>query len=445
VTVRVKTRTLAVEADEISRANYEPLKEEVLRAVGGKLRSKGMSMISQDLEVAYNEAWHQLTQHIIRGKPVTSLVGLLYKMTYSRAVDIYRSPQERRRVDLDLEQHRVETDIAEQLDDQEKLTRLLGRLKDRLNDKERNAVTLCTLHGYTRPEAADKLGIDRIVFERIMDGATKKMSGIVASIEARGCGEKEWADLMLAYAHHQLDEDDKDYPRAWAHVDGPDPCEACRRYVNGLRGLAAVMPPLLPPGLLVGHEAGVLAHLAKFFEGGHVGSGASAALGASGTGATGGAATVALGGTATKAVLLAGAAALSIAGAAAVATHHSGASHPPTPPVTATHVLDIRALTPNVGIFSDQLSSPRHQSPTRRTAGGARRANHDAEFRRRPRTLRQEAPPEFGFEAPPTKQQPGRAATTATTAAPTPTTPPAAHQTNPVNGKHGEFGFEKQK
>jgi len=194
VTVRVKTRTLAVEADEISRANYEPLKEEVLRAVGGKLRSKGMSMISQDLEVAYNEAWHQLTQHIIRGKPLTSLSGLLYKMTYSRAVDIYRSPQERRRVDLDLEQHQVETDIAEQLDDQEKLARLLGRLKDRLNDKERNAVTLCTLHGYTRPEAADKLGIDRIVFERIMDGATKKMSGIVESIEARGCGEKEWTD-----------------------------------------------------------------------------------------------------------------------------------------------------------------------------------------------------------------------------------------------------------
>jgi len=444
VTVRVKTRTLAVEADEISRANYEPLKEEVLRAVGGKLRSKGMSMISQDLEVAYNEAWHQLTQHIIRGKPLTSLSGLLYKMTYSRAVDIYRSPQERRRVDLDLEQHRVETDIAEQLDDQEKLARLLGRLKDRLNDKERNAVTLCTLHGYTRPEAADKLGIDRIVFERIMDGATKKMSGIVESIEARGCGEKEWTDLMLAYAHRVLDENDRDYPRAWAHVDGPDPCEACRRYVNGLRGLAAVMPPMLPPGLLVGHEMGVLAHLARYFGGGHAGGGASAALGASGTGATGGAATVALGGSATKAALIAGAAALSIAGAAAVATHHSGPSHDaPVPPVTATHVLISQALTPDVGIFSGPMSDRHREAHTRRTAGGARRTNRGAEFAAPRRTLRQEAPPEFGFEVPPANRQAAQAPT-ATTAAPGPAVQPAAGHTAHGEGEPGEFGFEKQ-
>jgi len=207
---------------------------------------------------------------------VTSLDGLLYRMTHRRAIDIYRARQERRRVDMDLEQHGVEVDLAEQVDDQEKLTGLLGRLQKRLNDKERRAVTLCVLHGYKRPEAADLLGIDRVVFERIMDGATKKMSGIVASIEARGCGGDEWSRLMRAFALGLLSEEETDYRRALEHVEGPDACEACRRYVRGLRGLAAVLPPLLPAG---GHETGVLAYLHGLFGGGHAAtSGSSIAL-----------------------------------------------------------------------------------------------------------------------------------------------------------------------
>jgi RNA polymerase sigma factor (sigma-70 family) len=242
-------------------------------------------MIHQDLEVAYNEGWQGVTQHIIRGRPVAPLEGLLYTMTHRRAIDIYRARQERRRVDLDLEQHGVEPDLAEQVDDQEKLTRLLGRLQERLNEKERRAVTLCVLHGYKRPEAADLLGIERVVFERIMDGATKKMSGIVASIEARGCGGDEWSRLMRAFALGLLSEEETDYRRALEHVEGPDACEACRRYVRGLRGLAAVLPPLLPAG---GHQTGLFTYLHRLVGGGHAAtSGSSIALqGSTATGAT---------------------------------------------------------------------------------------------------------------------------------------------------------------
>lgn len=286
MSVRLPSRTPRQEAEEVARANYGHLKDEILRAVAGKLRSQGITtMIHQDLEVAYNEGWQGVTQHIIQGRPVTSLDGLLYRMTHRRAIDIYRARQERRRVDMDLEQHGVEVDLAEQVDDQEKLTRLLGRLQGRLNDKERRAVTLCVLHGYKRPEAADLLGIERAVFERIMDGATKKMSGIVASIEARGCGGDEWSRLMRAFALGLLSEEETDYRRALEHVEGPDACEACRRYVRGLRGLAAVLPPLLPAS---GHEAGVVAYLHGLFAGGHAAtSGSSIVLqGSTATGTT---------------------------------------------------------------------------------------------------------------------------------------------------------------
>ncbi|HXC45402.1 MAG TPA: sigma-70 family RNA polymerase sigma factor [Solirubrobacteraceae bacterium] len=322
--VRLKHRTPRDEAEEIANANYGAMMEEILRSVNGRLRVEGIKTLNrQDLEVAYNEGWQGVTQHIVQGRPLTSLAGLLFTMVHRRAIDIYRAKQEGRRVEMDLEQQAVDADLADRADDHEKLTRLLGRLKDRLNDKERRAVTLCVLHGYKRPEAADLLGIDRVVFERIMDGATKKMAGVVASIEARGCGGDEWSRLMRAYALGLLSEDEPDYQRAQAHVDGPDPCEACCRYVRGLRGLAAVLPPLLPPGLLEGHDAGsVLAHLSRWLCGGH----ATATLqGAGAAGAT--ASGVAVGG-GTKALLLAGAAALSVAGTAAVvATNHFNDSH----------------------------------------------------------------------------------------------------------------------
>ncbi|MGA2163250.1 MAG: sigma-70 family RNA polymerase sigma factor, partial [Solirubrobacteraceae bacterium] len=221
MSVRLPSRTLEQEADEVASANYEALKEEILRVVAGTLRSQGITtMIPQDLEVAYNEGWQGVTQHIIRGGPVTSLEGLLYRMTLRRAIDVYRARQERRRVDMDLDQQGVEADLAEQTDEREKLARVLARAKERLNEKERRAVTLCVLHGYKRPEAADLLGVDRVVFERTMDGAMRKLSGIVAGIQARGCGGDEWSRLMRAYALGLLAEDEPDYQRAHEHVEG---------------------------------------------------------------------------------------------------------------------------------------------------------------------------------------------------------------------------------
>lgn len=241
-------------AEDTVRAYYEPLKADVLRSVAGKLRGAGaMGMGPHDLDDAYNQGWQGVYEHVLQGKPLV-LPGLLFTITYRRALDIYRTKHGDRWADVDLDSQSVEVDLARALDDQQKLRRLFSRLKERLNETEREAVALCVLRGYPRAEAADQLRVDRSAFERIMDGAMKKISTVVASIEARGCGDDEWARLMRSYAFGVLAEDDRDYERAYAHVEAPEGCESCRRYVRALQGLSAILPPILPePSAKPGH------------------------------------------------------------------------------------------------------------------------------------------------------------------------------------------------
>jgi DNA-directed RNA polymerase specialized sigma24 family protein len=459
VTVRVPGRSRRDEAEEIVNANLKPMMEEMLRNVGAKMRAARTPLNRHDLEAAYNEAWHGVTEHIIKGRPVTSLAGLLFTMMHRRAQDIYISKKDSRRVEMDLEQQAIDGDLAAQVDDQEMLTRLLGRLKDRLNDKERRAVTLCLLHGYTRPEAADLLGIDRVVFERIMDGASRKMAGIVASLEARGCGGDEWSRMMRAYALGLLTEEDRDYHKAMKHLDGPGGCEACRRYVRGLRGLAAVLPPLFPPGLLEGHDAThVLSHLARWLGGGHgAGAATAGAAGAGAAGAGAGAATAgAGGGTAvgvavggTKALLLAGAAALSIAGAAAVvvAKHAGGSPRRPIAHGTGTLRSASREAQRLTSAFPADLL-PRTTAAVRHPGSARHRQRTVAEFTStHPVVTRQSRKPEFTWERPPSDRTSGRAPTATTATTPAPLAPPPPEETHHKSESSAEegrnFSFEK--
>lgn len=259
--------------------------------------------------------------------------GLLYRITLRRAIDIYRNPQERRRVEADLEHQGVEVDFAQQLDDQEKLRRLLQRLKERLNEKERRAVTLCLLHGYRRPEAADMLGVDRAAFERVMDGATKKMATIVASIDARGCGGDEWARLIRSYALGVLAPKSADYDRARAHIEGEHACDTCSRYVRGLRGLAAALPPSM---LSDTRDIRLLLRLLGLLRG-RVGGAKRTTIQSSATTTGGRGALTALG--TAKGAAIAGAAALSVAVAL---TTHIGKAHTSQ---SATYVPVARELS----------------------------------------------------------------------------------------------------
>jgi hypothetical protein len=238
-----------------------------------------------------------------------------------------------------------------------------------------------------------------------MDGATKKIGGIVASISARGCGGDEWARLMKSYALGLIAEDDRDYPRVAAHVAE---CEACRRYVNGLRGLAAILPPVaLPLGpVATGHGVGILAHLEHLFRNGHGGGGVEA-LRTAGSGAAGGTGGAALASSLSAGTVAKGVAVLAAGVAAAVLAAHGGKAHhvvarrtptaqtqtyaPPAPASASATVAGSRSSGSGAAVHHGaRAHGRRHPTARRRAARAVRKAQRSSST--------QPASSEFGIE-----------------------------------------------
>ena len=96
------------EAEALADANYEALKEMVLRSVRRRLLARGVRLDRIDLEEAYNLAWHGVCQAIAQGRRVGNLAGLLVDITDKRAIDIYRQRDEAMFADADVETHAVE-------------------------------------------------------------------------------------------------------------------------------------------------------------------------------------------------------------------------------------------------------------------------------------------------------------------------------------------------
>jgi DNA-directed RNA polymerase specialized sigma24 family protein len=144
---------------EIAQSKYDELEAEVTATVRGKLSARKMHVVDDDLEEAYNQAWHGICEKIKSDEKIDNLTGMLVLVTWRRAVDIYRANHPSEHEDVDVSERGVEPDLAAEVDDREKLKRLFSRLKGRLNQREREAVSLCILHGYSRPEAAKLLNV----------------------------------------------------------------------------------------------------------------------------------------------------------------------------------------------------------------------------------------------------------------------------------------------
>jgi DNA-directed RNA polymerase specialized sigma24 family protein len=372
MSVRVeRSQTPAQRAEVTVNANYEALQDEVIAVVRRKLSARNMHLDHSDLEEAYCQAWHGVCVEIKRGGEVQNLTGMLVDITWKRAVDAYRGERPSQYADVDVDQQVLEIDIDEQLDDQAKLKRFIGRLKGRLNQRECEAVSLCLIHGYSRPEARELLGIeDEARMQKLMDGATKKIGVVVASITARGCGGEEWTRLLRAYALGVLTPEDRDYARAEEHIAD---CLPCKRYVMGLRGLAAIVPPVgLPFMPFTGHESSILQHLEHLFTSGH--GTASAAQAGTGTAAAGSGGTLisSIGaGTAAKGVAVL--AIVAATAAVAVKPGHTPASH------RHRHVQHAEQATitpPNQLPASIASQSSSSTTGTPETAGAAHSANN---------------------------------------------------------------------
>ncbi|HEV3071834.1 MAG TPA: sigma-70 family RNA polymerase sigma factor [Solirubrobacteraceae bacterium] len=338
-------QSLAREADALASANLKRLEGDVIGVVRGRLMARKMRLDVSDLEEAYNIAWHGVCEQIKRGTKVRNLTGMLVEITFRRATDAYRAAAPAQHVDVPVEERGADFDIDQQIDDQVKLRRFIARLKGRLNEQERSAVSLTLIHGYTRPEAARRLGISPRRMEKIMDGATLKIGAVVASITSRGCGDSEWTRMMRDYALGLLAEDHRDYARAQAHIES---CDACRRYVLGLRGIAAITPPLLPFMPLGGHE-GLVAHLEALFGGGHGGAAAGAAAqGSVGAGAAGGSGLL---GPAGAGIVAKGAAGVAVAGLLAAGIHAVAVGH-------RSHGVARHSLAREAPLASDAHTAP---------------------------------------------------------------------------------------
>jgi hypothetical protein len=174
------------------------------------------------------------------------------------------------------------------------LRQLFEGLRGRLSAREQQAAALCYLQGFSRAEAAARMGISETRMRKLMEGlgpgrpgVAGKVGELVEAIRAGSWCEQQ-GSLMRGYAFGILDPEGERYQLALAHQSE---CPACRAYIRSLRGLAVVLPaPGLMPWVL-GRGAGVGAHTSSGHASsghantGHAGAGVGAGSGGVGAGA----------------------------------------------------------------------------------------------------------------------------------------------------------------
>ena len=289
------TRRRGESAEQILDREYEELRRPTLTALRSKLGARGLAFDDADLDAFYNQAWHGLYVRLADGEEVDNHGGFLVLAAYRRAIEeVRRLHPDQRAEGVDLAAMGEDPDLAARLDDRRQLRQFMEGMRERLNERERAAVTLCYIHGCTRPEAAELLGVSPQRMEKLMDGASKKVGGLVEDIEAgTWCASR--GSLMKAYAFGLLDPDGERWALADEHLRE---CSGCRAYVRSLRGISAVVPPV---GLLAalgalglaGGGAAVAAGAAAGGAGAGAGAGGAAAGGAGGGLGTAGAAAAA--------------------------------------------------------------------------------------------------------------------------------------------------------
>jgi DNA-directed RNA polymerase specialized sigma24 family protein len=283
-------------AERMLQRDFQALRGRVLGSVSARLRANGLALDRDDLEACYATAWQGLYATALEGEEIDNAQAWLVLVTYRRAIEELRGRRDRD-VPLDGEPAR-EPGLEGAIDDRERLRQLIEGMRSQLDIREREAAALCYLQGYSRSQAAARMGISETRMRKVMEGSgrgdagvSRKVGAIVETIR-QGAFCEEQGSLMRALAFGVLDPEGERYGLAMLHHRR---CPACRRYVAGLRGAAAVLPPVLT---LPGHGAGTVAGLAGLghhggagVSGAGAGSGAPAgALGASAVAGGGGAA-----------------------------------------------------------------------------------------------------------------------------------------------------------
>lgn len=257
-------------AERLLREQFESLRGHVLASVRRRLRAGGVRLDEADLEAAYAQAWQGLYAAVLEGEQIISPVAWLSLVTHRRALDEHRARTRAHAVGaLALQQlapagaarpqgarlapqaRALTRDMSEELDDRVRLRQLFEGLRGRLDSREREAATLCYLQGLSRADAAARMQLSERRMRKLMEGRGPGRPGVAAKVGAivRTISENGWCEeqgsLMRAFAFGVLDPHGERHRLAAAHSAE---CPACRAYVASLRGLAAVLPPVLLPG-----------------------------------------------------------------------------------------------------------------------------------------------------------------------------------------------------
>ena len=341
-------------AERLLRQEFAGLRGKVLAVVKTRLRARGVSLDPADLEACYAHAWHGLYASVLSGEQIENPTGWLVLVTFRRALDEHRARRHEQYDDAlidervavgagagvgagaaggpggaasgrsrglleavsdrrSAERYAQDRDIAGELDDQRKLRQVFEALRSRLSKRECEAASLCYLQGLTRSEAAAQMGISEARMRKLMEGTGSGSPGVASKVGALlqsingGTWCEEQGSLMRGFAFGILDPNGERYTLALLHQRD---CPACRNYILSLRGLAAILPPvLLPIKLGVGAAAG-----AGVGAGLGASAGAPAGAGSAAAGSAGSASGVGSGG----ATAVSGAGALSASGVAGV-------------------------------------------------------------------------------------------------------------------------------
>jgi RNA polymerase sigma factor (sigma-70 family) len=240
-------------AERLLRRDFEALRERVLASVHANLGARRIVLDHGDLEACYSMAWQGLYTALTEGQEIENPAAWLTTVCCRCAIDEYRRRQSDRRRLLDSAielEGRVEPDLAGALDDRLKLRHTFEALRQRLDEHEQQAASLCYLQGFSRAQAAERMGISAVRMHKLMEGrgpgrpgVAAKVDGLLRTIQGGGWCEQQ-ASLMRGLAFGVHDPDGERYRLAQLHYRE---CPACRAYVLSLRGLAAVLPPFALP------------------------------------------------------------------------------------------------------------------------------------------------------------------------------------------------------
>jgi DNA-directed RNA polymerase specialized sigma24 family protein len=273
-------------AERLLKREFEGLRSRVIETARRRLLGTGVDLDICDLEACYALAWQGLYGAVLEGQEIDNPAGWLVLVTFRRAIEEHRARGRAHRGG-DRPPSKVgqawreggeggaysapapELDLAAELDDRLRLRHLFEGLSARMSTREREAAVLCYLQGLPRAQAAARLGVSERRMRKLMEGqgpgrpgVAGKMGALIETIRA-GDWCEEQGSLMRGLAFGVLDPEGERYRLALLHRSE---CPACRHYVASLRGLAAVLPPLLLRG---GLSASALTHLG---EGAHFGA-----------------------------------------------------------------------------------------------------------------------------------------------------------------------------